>query len=224
MSEYKLTAETRQPDSKASQVRAEAKVPAALYGHNTNPTAVALPEAEFGKVFNRAGLSSLVEISIDGDSKAVLFKEPQYHPVTGAVIHVDLLAVNMLETIKTEVHLVFENEAPALESGEATLVTNKDRVEIECLPSKLPHDLKVDLSSLMNIDDSILVKDIKLPEGVEILNDPEDIVVLVAQQREEEEEPEVSEEEAIASVEATAEKEDESGGKAEADKSEEGQE
>ncbi|MEZ4210489.1 MAG: 50S ribosomal protein L25 [Patescibacteria group bacterium] len=208
MSEYKLTAEIRQPDLKASQVRANELVPASLYGHKVDPVAVSLPAAEFNKVFQKAGRSSLVEITLGDSKKAVLFKEPQYNPVTGEVIHIDLFAVNMTETIKAEIPLVFENEAPALDTGEATLVTNKDKLEVECLPSKLPHDLKVDLSSLANIDDAIHVKDVKLPEGVEVLNDPEDIIVLVAQQREEEPEPEVSEEEAIAAVEATSEKEE----------------
>ena len=209
MSEYKLTAETRQPDLKASQVRANEMVPASLYGHNVEPVAVSLPAAEFNKVFQKAGRSSLVEITLGDTKKAVLFKEPQYHPINGEVMHIDLFAVNMTETIKADIPLVFENEAPALASGEATLVTNKDQLEVECLPSKLPHDLKVDLSSLANIDDAIYVKDVKLPEGVEVLNDPEEIIVLVAQQREEEPEPEVSEEDAIAAVEATSEKEGE---------------
>jgi|SRR5690606_15605133 len=209
MSEYKLTAETRQPDLKASQVRANEMVPASLYGHNVEPIAVSLPAAEFNKVFQKAGRSSLVEITLGDTKKAVLFKEPQYHPINGEVMHIDLFAVNMTETIKADIPLVFENEAPALDSGEATLVTNKDQLEVECLPSKLPHDLKVDLSSLANIDDAIYVKDVKLPEGVEVLNDPEEIIVLVAQQREEEPEPEVSEEDAIAAVEATSEKEGE---------------
>ena len=209
MSEYKLTAETRQPDLKASQVRANEMVPASLYGHNVEPIAVSLPAAEFNKVFQKAGRSSLVEITLGDTKKAVLFKEPQYHPINGEVMHIDLFAVNMTETIKADIPLVFENEAPALASGEATLVTNKDQLEVECLPSKLPHDLKVDLSSLANIDDAIYVKDVKLPEGVEVLNDPEEIIVLVAQQREEEPEPEVSEEDAIAAVEATSEKEGE---------------
>lgn len=207
--QYSIKADPRASEIKSSQLRNTGLIPAVVYGNGHEPMAITLNTAEFTKLFHHAGESSLISLEISGGTKPVLVKEPQFHPVTGEIIHVDLYEVNMREKIKAEIPLTFENEAPALTTHEATLVTNKDSLEVECLPSDLPHDIKVDLSGLENIEDHIKVSDIKVPAGVEVLTDPEEIVVLVSQQREEEEEAPVSEAEAIAAVEATAEKPEE---------------
>lgn len=205
--EYKLVATPRSTETKPSQTRAEDQVPAVIYGKHVEPQAISLDAREFNRVFHKAGASSLVEIEVTGGmSQVVLFKEPQYDPRDGHVIHIDLYAVNMSEKIKADIPLVFENESPVVESHEAILVTNKDSIEVECLPRDLPHNIAVDISVLVNINDQIMVKDLKLGAGIEVLDDPEEIIVLVAEQREEEEQPVVSEAEAVAAVQASAEK------------------
>jgi large subunit ribosomal protein L25 len=206
--EYKLVATPRDQEARPAILRGEGKLPAVLYGHHIEPQALALDAVEFGKVYHKAGASSLINIEIAGnDNQVVLVKQAQHDPVRGQVTHVDLYAVSMTEKIKAEIPLVFEGVAPAVEDHDAILVTNKDHVEVECLPSDLPHDIKVDISVLANIDDSITVADIKVPAGVEILDDATETIVIASEQREEEpEEAPVSEAEAVAAVEATAEK------------------
>lgn len=206
-SEHTLSATLRDQSIKSSSIRAAGQTPAVLYGKQVEPKAVSFNATELARVFHKAGFSSLVEINLsDGSQQVVLFKDAQHDPVTGAITHVDLYAVNMTEKIKADIPLAFINEAPALTTFEAVLVTNKDSVEVECLPRDLPHSIEIDLSVLTELDSNIKVADIKAPAGVEILDDAEEIVVLVSEQREEEEAPVVSEAEAIAAVEATAEK------------------
>jgi len=206
--EFKLIATKRSQDIKPAILRGEGKLPAVLYGHNTEPVVISLDAVEFGKIYHKAGASSLINVEIEGDGKqVVLVKEAQHHPLDGHLVHVDLYAVSMTEKIKAEIPLVFEGEAPAVEDFQAMIVTNKDHVEVECLPTDLPHDIKIDISVLANIDDSITVADIKVPAGVEILDEATEIVVIASAQREEEaEEAPVSEADAVAAVEATAEK------------------
>lgn len=209
--EYNLDLETRDKSFKADVLRRQGKLPLALYGKGIEPLLLVGDARIVSKTLKTAGASSLINIKIGGkDDRIVLFKEPQYHPTTGDVLHVDLYQVNLREKTRAEVPLVFEGEAPAVEAVEGVVVTNRDKVEVECLPSDLPREIKVDLSVLANIDDEIKVKDLKLPAGVEILDEPEESVVIVAQKREEEVvEAPVSEEEVVAQVEVTSEKDEE---------------
>lgn len=209
--EYNLDLETRDKGIKADVLRRQGKLPLALYGKGIEPLLLAGDAHIVGKTLKAAGASSLINIKIGGkDNRIVLFKEPQYHPTTGDVLHIDLYQVNLKEKIRAEVPLVFEGEAPAVEAVEGVLVTNKDKIEVESLPSDLPREIKIDLSSLVNIDDEIKVKDLKLPAGVEVLDEPEESIVVVTQKREEEVvEAPVSEEEVVAQVEVTSEKDEE---------------
>jgi len=211
LTEYTLNLEIRDPGLKPDILRRQGKLPLALYGKGIEPVTLMGDALSISKTLKHAGESSLVNIKIAGqDDRIVLFKEPQYNPTTGAVLHLDLYQVNLREKIRAEVPLVFEGEAPAIEAVEGVLITNKDKIEVECLPEYLPHEIKVDLSGLANIDDEVKVKDLKLPAGVEVLDEPEESVVTITKQREEEvEEVPVSEEEAVAQVEVTSEKPEE---------------
>lgn len=219
IAEYTLNLEPRQADLKAAVLRRQGKLPLALYGKGVEPMLFMGDALSISKTLKHAGESSLVNIKVPGqEDRIVLFKEPQYDPTTGDVLHIDLYQVNLKEKIRAEVPLVFVNEAPAVEAVDGVLITNRDKVEVECLPSDLPHEIEVDLLGLANIDDEIKVKDIKLPAGVEVLNDPEESVIIVTQQREEEAEAApVSEEEAVAQVEVTSEKPESEAGEASAE-------
>lgn len=200
--EYTLQAETRPQDTKPAVLRNQGKVPGVVYGKEVEPVAVALDSREANKIYRQAGASSLVNLVIGGQAeRPVLFREAQTDPRTGELVHLDFYQVNLGEKIKAEVPLVFVGEAPAIEAFDGVLVTNKDKLEVESLPRDLPHEFSIDLSGLANIDDSIAVKDIKVPSGVEILDEMDEIIVVVTPQRAEEEVPEVSEAEAVAGVE-----------------------
>ncbi|RLC37677.1 50S ribosomal protein L25 [candidate division Kazan bacterium] len=218
--EYTIEAKLRDKQSTASFVRKLGNIPAVIYGKETEPLSVQIDSVSLKRLYREAGESSLVQLKLDDEERLILFKEPQYDPRTGEIIHIDLYQIKLGESIKAEVQLVFEGEAPAVEQEDGVLVTNKDKVEIECLPRDLPKDIKVDISGLKNIDDSLAIKDLQVPEGVKILDDPEDSVVVVTPPREEEEEPAVSEDEAIEDVEVEGEEKAAEAGSIEEDKGE----
>lgn len=198
--EYTINAKPRDEKLTVSEIKKAGSTPAVVYGKETDSIAVQVDARELKKLYNDVGESSLVQLKLDDTERLVLFKQPQYDPITSEIIHMDLYQIKLGEKIKAEVQLVFVGESVAVEQEGGVLITNKDKVEIECLPRDLLKDITIDISALEKIDDSIAVKDLKVPEGVEILDDAEDSIVVVTPPREEEEEPVVSEAEAVEGV------------------------
>ncbi|OQB06420.1 MAG: 50S ribosomal protein L25 [bacterium ADurb.Bin212] len=186
MTDFKFNAKTRKET--ARQSRKSGFIPAVIYGKSFENINIELPELEFIKVIKEAGTSNLIDLKIDSEkSLKTLIQDVQRHPTTGAIIHVDLLKIDMKEKIKTDIPLEFINETPLVVEQEGTLVTNKDSVEVECLPSDLVDHINVDISVLTDFDMNIKVEDIRVPSGMEILDDPEEVIVMVQPPRSEEE-------------------------------------
>lgn len=173
---------------KLAEARREGKLPGVVYGNNKDNQAVILDAKEFGKAFAQAGQSTIVELKIDGkDSENVLIHDIDTDPLTNEVSHADFYRVNMNKTIRTEVPLHFVGEAPAVFQQEGSLFKNIEEIEVETLPGNLPSHLEVDISILDDFAKAIHVSDIKVPEGVEILEDAEQLICKVEPPRSEEE-------------------------------------
>ncbi len=197
---------------KVKKLREQGLLPAVTYGKDIKPENLVLDLKEFEKVFKKAGETTLVSLIIDNEApKKVLIQEPQYHPITGKLLHVDLHQIKLAEKIRTKVPLKFVGEAPAVKSLGGTLITSKDELEIECLPVDLPHEIEVDISSLETFEDNIHVKDLKISDKITILDDKEEVIASVAPPRTEEELKELEEKpvEAVEEVEEVKEKEEE---------------
>jgi large subunit ribosomal protein L25 len=173
---------------KVAQLRSRSFVPAVVYGHKIEPRSVAVEMNPFIKVYAAAGESSLVDLVI-GDEKPLkaIIHDIQRDPLTNAFRHIDFYQVNMSEKIKAEVELVFSGVAPAVKELSGILVKNITHLEIECLPADLPHNISVDITALKQFNDNIRVSQLSIPEGVTVLNDPQDTVILVTAPRSEEE-------------------------------------
>ena len=198
---------------KTRALRAQGLIPAIVYGHATKPMPLQIKRAEFEKIFKEAGTAGIVDLQIEGDkSKKVLIHAPQTHPLTENPLHLDFYAVKMTEKIQTKVPIKIVGESKAVKELEGNLITNKDTITIECLPTDLIGEIKVDITPLETFEDQILVKDLRVPETVTILDEPEEVVVLITPPRSEEELEEILEkptEEAVEEVEVTGEKKEE---------------
>jgi len=173
---------------KVKQLRRKEQLPAVVYGRKLEPEPLTIETKHFEKVFQIAGTSSLVNLSVDEKSKRkVLIHEPQCHPVTGRPIHVDLYAVRMDEKIETEVPLKFVGQSAAVEDQGGNFIVNIDSLHVRCLPADLVSEIEVDISVLANLEDQLRLSDIKLPERMEVLDDPDEVVALVEAPRTEEE-------------------------------------
>lgn len=183
----KLNAEKRELFGKKLQSsRKEGKLPAVLYGGKEENNSIFIDLKEFRKIWAKAGESSIVELSIDGRIVNVLIQDVGWDPVKDLPVHVDFLAIKMDEKIVTAIPLSFVGISPAIKEMGGVLVKVMREIEIEALPKNLPHELEVDISSLVNFESQIIVGDLKLPEGVKTTTKEEEVVVLASAPHEEE--------------------------------------
>jgi large subunit ribosomal protein L25 len=166
-----------------------------LYGHGISSQPLQVEERALRLLLARGGEHNIVSLSIAGtkESHMVLVREIQRDPLKPLVLHVDFYRVVMTEKLQAHVPLVVVGESPAVVDGLGALVQNLDSVEVECLPGDLPSSFEVDISVLERTDQNVTVGDIASPQGVEILDAPETVIISMAIARvlEEEEEEEV---------------------------------
>lgn len=178
---YALTAQSRTVlGRQAKQVMETGNIPAIVYGHGIDPKSISLNSSDFRKIIRTAGTSSLIDVTIDGSTPIkALIKEIQVHPITMVPVHADLHQIRMDEEITVEVPLKFIGESPAVKGLAGTLVHAFDSLEVTCLPANLPHEIEIDISTLVTFDDAITVGSLKLPAGVKIEADDNDTLASV---------------------------------------------
>lgn len=207
LNEQTMAVETRTDAGSAAcrRLRRTGRIPAVIYGGQSDPASVSIDARQFGRIW---GHSSLLQVAVDNsDQRYVLINEVQVDPLTDNVLHVDFQEVRMDQKIHTTVPLTITGEAPGASEG-GIVESQMREVEIECLPSDLPDTIEVDISAL-GVGDHINVSDLTLPAGVELVDVEDDtmvvhVVIPQVIEREEEEEPEelVEGEEAVAGEEA----------------------
>lgn len=158
------------------------KLPAILYGKYITPIPVVLDWREASKILNHLTTSSLVEIDLGNEKHTALVREKQRNHMTGVLYHVDFQVISMTEVIRTKVSVELTGEAPAVKLLNGIVVTNIDELEVECLPTDLPNQIKIDISALNEIGDTIHVSDLVLPPDVTVLDDPDAVVVVITAQ------------------------------------------
>lgn len=206
MEKVAISAEPRKVlGKKVKSLRKEGLLPGNLFGKDIKSKSLQVEEKEFRKVFKEAGETGVVEVKVDKETYPALIHNVQLHPKTDSILHADFHKVNLKEKITTHVPIVLEGEAPAEKTGVGLILQTINELEVESLPGDIPHEVKVDISKLEEVGQSIHIKDLEVDrEKVEVKNDPEDTVVSV--QTAEMKEEVVEEAPAPEEVEAVAEK------------------
>jgi large subunit ribosomal protein L25 len=157
---------------KVKFLRNKGVVPVHLFGHNVESASLQGDAAVIGKVVSQAGHTRLINLKVGKSEKVrpVMVREVQKDAIKGNLLHVDFYEVNMAEKIKVEVPIVIVGESPALKIRENMLYQTLSSLHIECLPDKMPDRIPVDISSILEVDQAIHVKDIVIPD-VTIMND-----------------------------------------------------
>ncbi len=188
---------------KVKTLRQKGFLPAVVYGGDNENIPLVLPLKDFENVLKKAGETTLVRLEIEGESRPrnVLIYDVVRDPMTSAAVHVDFYQVKMDEKIITKVPLAFVGDSAAVKDLGGVLVKAMQEIEIRALPADLPHEITVDISKIATFEDHVLVRDLKSPAGVEVLENPETPVASVIPPR--------SEEELAALTEEVAEKVDE---------------
>jgi large subunit ribosomal protein L25 len=218
-----LKASPRQPLGKRSRrMLREGKLPAIVYGHNTEATPITLDRLEFQKVFTKSGRTHLVDLVLDGDRvEKVLVREIQTHPRRPGPIHVDFYQVNLQEKIEVEVPIHLVGESAPVKRGDADVLQPAHAIRVECLPSDIPESFEVDITSLEEIDAELRVADLSVPKGVTLLVDADELVVKIVHKRELKVEEEIPAAEAAVPAEGEAAAEGEAPAEGEAAETEE---
>jgi large subunit ribosomal protein L25 len=171
--DFDLIAELRDDRGKGAsrRLRRQGKVPAILYGGGRPPRALSFDHNKvLQQLDHEAFYSSILTIKVGDKTQAAIMKDVQRHPARRQILHMDMQRIVETEKIRMNVplHFVGDQVAPGVKLGGGSVSKLMTDVEISCLPRDLPEYLEVDISH-MELDDMLYLSDIKLPEGVEIL-------------------------------------------------------
>lgn len=173
--EILLKAETRKEvgTKGAARLRKQKKIPAIVYGHKEQPTAIAIDQHAFAEGLHHG--SRLFDVEIDGKTEKLLIKSVQHDYLGSTIIHADFLRVDLSEKVKVEVPLKFKGVPAGAQEG-GILEEHLDRLEVECAVVAIPASIEVSVKAL-KVDESIFAKDVVLPAGVKLLTNPETLLI-----------------------------------------------
>lgn len=160
-------------------MRREGKLPAVIYGKNTEPINISLDAHNASLVLSKLASSSIVTIDVDGKEYPTLIREKQRDFIKNRLLHVDFMAVSLTEKLRASVALRFRGVSLAVKDYNAILVHNLEQFHVECLPSDLPEYIEVDVSRLARPGDGLRVRDIAVADNIRVLEDS-DVMVAVA--------------------------------------------
>jgi len=193
-----LKSEARDSKMKPAFLRKQGLIPAVFYGPKAKTTPITILQKEFRKIWREAGESSIVILETPAGKVSTLIHDVQFDPVKSDPIHADFYVIEEGKEVEVHIPIEFTGVAPAVKELGAMLIKVLHEVNIKAMPKDLPHNLTVDVSSLVALESQILVKDINIPKGVTLITHADDVVVSVAAARKAEEE------EVVAPIDLTA--------------------
>ncbi|HIK30983.1 MAG TPA: 50S ribosomal protein L25/general stress protein Ctc [Oscillatoriales cyanobacterium M59_W2019_021] len=180
--EFTLECQTRPDGSKPRALRRSGQIPAVLYGHKGTESISLTVDAKAvtNLLKDPAYSSSLIQLTISdsGWTGKTLLKEVQTHPWKGHPYHLSFFAVAAHGDIDVEIPVRVVGESAAVKTDGCILETLMTAVGVKCNPDIIPESIEIDISS-MGMGDSVQVKDLKLPEGVEAIGEPEQVVISI---------------------------------------------
>jgi large subunit ribosomal protein L25 len=167
----------------ARQLRIRGQVPAVMYGHGREPLSLSLNARDLDKMLGHIQAeSTVIDITVDGQTAKTLIREIQRHPIKRQILHVDFQALVAGEKVVVSIPIVLVGTAEGVKLEGGVLDQTLRELEIEVDPSNIPDHVELDVTNMV-IGDSLHVSDIKVPEGVEIQDDPETSVAVLAAPR-----------------------------------------
>jgi large subunit ribosomal protein L25 len=192
---FELVAEFRETQGKGAsrRLRHDGKVPAILYGGHLDARALTLSHQKLSLMLeNERFYSTILNLKVGNDSQAAILKDVQRHPYKNAIVHVDFQRVEENEKIRIKIPLHFKGESvsPGVKTQGGIVSHMRNDVEVSCLPKDLPEFIEVDLSNL-SLNESIHLSQLKIPDGVHLVDlaKEDSAVVAIHSPRAEEPEP-----------------------------------
>lgn len=180
-----LKAQTRSETGKraAKDLRNKGVVPANVYKGGKGAVSIQVGIDDLMSALEtKAGENVIITLKISGEpaqkDKTVLIKEIQREPIQDKILHVDFNEISLTDVLKVNVPIAAKGEAVGVKVDGGVLEHVMWELEVECLPTAIPEKIEVDVSNL-KIGDAIFVKNVVVPEGIKVLNDPELIIIQV---------------------------------------------
>jgi len=165
---------------KVKNLRRDGILPANIYGKNFKSISVQVALSDFEKVYKEAGETGVVDIALDSQTIPVLIHNVDTDYLKNP-LHAEFYKVNLSEKVKTMVPLLVVGEPKAVVDRVGLLMNITNEVEVEALPTDLPENIEVNVEPLAAIDEQITIADLKVPTGITILADPNQIVVKIGE-------------------------------------------
>jgi large subunit ribosomal protein L25 len=182
-----LTAKSRTERGKnaARRLRAAGFVPVTVYGGGLETASTTIAKREFATLLRTHGRNKVFVLNIDGSESPVKIADLQLDPIKGTLIHADLMRISLTEKSKFNVPIKMIGESEGVKLGGGILDVVNHTLEVRCLPGDLPAVVEVDVTNLV-IGDHLSVKDLNLGDKIEILDDPNSVIVTLSAPRAEE--------------------------------------
>jgi len=175
-------------------LRRQGITPANLYGPKMESIALQAETPVLERLIARVGRNAMITLRLDGKPRLVMIRDIQRDPLTGALLHVDFFQVEATHKVTVDIPLAFLSGAQAAKSSRAIMIQNLTSLHVEGLPADLPRSIEVDLSVLTEIGQAIHVSEIPIDDRLEVLTDPDQVVVHIEEIRAPVEEVEIKEE------------------------------
>ena len=157
----------------SSKVRSTGRIPAVVYGHKETPAAISLDAHDFVEALHHG--HRLMDVQIGKKKETTLVKDLQYDHLGRNIIHVDLIRVDVTETVKVRVPIELKGTAKGTHEG-GIIEEHVDRLEVECKVTEIPEKITVFVKDV-GVGDALHAGDVELPEGVKLVSSPDTIIV-----------------------------------------------
>jgi large subunit ribosomal protein L25 len=177
-----LSAEPRSvTGKKVKHLRAEGKIPANVYGHGMESTAIQVDSKALQEALRHATSTTLINLKVGSRAKSrpVFVRDVRWALLKRVPLHVDFFAVRMDEKMRASIPLVLRGDAPAARDPDLMLLHPVATVQVEGLPTDLPEAIALDISHLEEADQTLYARDLQMPEGVTLIDDPDELLVRV---------------------------------------------
>jgi large subunit ribosomal protein L25 len=173
--------------NKVDKIRQEDFIPGVLYGKGQETKHIQVERRVFEKVYKTAGMSTLIDLELDGDVSPVLIKEVQTHPFKNQFLHVDFQKLNMNEKVKLTIPITLLGRDDIVVQP-SILIQQLDEIEIECLPGDIPQSIEIDVRNI-DFTTPVFVSDLDIfnNEDITILREADDVIASLMEPTMEEE-------------------------------------
>ena len=164
--------------AESRRLRKDGNIPAVVYGLGMNPLSVAVNAREFRNALKtEAGTNVIINLEVGSDNYTALAREIQKHPYRDEYLHIDLIQIDLTQTVEADVQIDFVGIPVGVKEEGGLVQTINSSISISALPTNIPTSIELDISSL-NVGDNLTATDVSLPEGVELASEDDDSLLV----------------------------------------------